>query len=579
MNMTQYNNHQPAFAGGEDSTPQRWSFLDLFGQKKSFKTVHNVQEMKASPKGRQRSSQRSCRRHSMPETDGVKQAAAAVATQEHQQPHGFDNAPRCTPIPAHINRLDQSENESSIVSEVTLMTYSDEKLSVIKEECFQRIQQEQKIRGSQLTVEEKEQLLREVQLEIEMEQEQQFQTTPRVQLQDGNPLELYHATVQPTAFTKKQQPDLLKRLHALKNKTNCQSVQISFMTNAMANSSSSSIAEGMAQERNIISRPGIRSAKERRRTSLDSQVTTKRGNSQGSRIKEERRRSSLDCSFVTARGGILGASSAGEYSSGVRSKVTAVNPQEQHEDQPIDHQEDVTTEKILLQASQEDVLSHTDLSRLHLNQKDNIEQQDDVVTPSSSSSAKNKHAIHEIIELKMLVANQQATIDTLSSKLHNLELPANSTNQHNRHIHHQPSTLDQSQQQQRLRGLEVENQKLTSQLNKCREREIRLLQNEFAAASTKQEQQCVDKSLNGEREHWQQDLERINISLMNDNGELRRQLMDMKKLLVRANGKEGTDGNTAVTDTTSMAKRRMRSSATEITVDSTMFADSIATTL
>ena len=553
----QYNSHRLS-AGGEDiNPPQRWSFRDLFWQKKAPETaLHMVQEqeeVKASSKRMQRSRQ-GRRHHSMPETVGVKQAAA-VATQDRQQPQGSP-MPRCTSIPTHINRLDQSENESSIVSEVTLMTYSEEKQSAVKMAFFQRMRHEQKIRGNQLTMEEKEQLLREVQLEQEhkfQEQEHKFQE------QDGN---------------KKQHSDLLERLHALKNmqqqpmeeKTNCQTVQITFMSKAMANSTPNSTdAERMAQEGNM-SRPGIRSAKERRRSSLDSTLTTKQGNhsSQGSRIKEEGRRSSLDCSFVTAKqGNILRTSSEDDDIPGSRP-----SPQEKHEDQQIDHQDD--TERILLQAAQEEVLNHTNLSHLHLNQKGNQEQQDHSVVTSSSSSTKNKDAIHELIELKMLVANQQATIDTLSSKLHNLELL-------------------QSRQQQRQRGLEVENKKMTSQLNDCREREIQL-QNELklVTASFNQEQE-VDDSLNGEREHRQQDLGRINVTLMNENVELRRQLMGMKKLVFGATMSEGTEDNEAAADTTAMAKRRRRSLVTETmgrrslvtenTVDSTVFDDSIANTL
>ena len=51
----------------------------------------------------------------------------------------------------------------------------------------------------------------------------------------------------------------------------------------------------------------------------------------------------------------------------------------------------------------------------------NIVQEDEEFLSTSTGSS-SKARISEIIELKLLIANQQAAIDTLSYKLHNLEL-------------------------------------------------------------------------------------------------------------------------------------------------------------
>lgn len=65
-----------------------------------------------------------------------------------------------------------------------------------------------------------------------------------------------------------------------------------------------------------------------------------------------------------------------------------------------------------------------------------------------------RHGIDDVIELKILVANQQETIDTLSTKLHNLEVLSKRTLQ---------------EEQSRIRQLEDEKLDLIKQLHECNE--------------------------------------------------------------------------------------------------------------
>jgi len=65
-----------------------------------------------------------------------------------------------------------------------------------------------------------------------------------------------------------------------------------------------------------------------------------------------------------------------------------------------------------------------------------------------------RHGIDDVIELKILVANQQETIDTLSTKLHNLDVLSKRTVQ---------------EEQARIRQLEEEKLNLIKQLRECKE--------------------------------------------------------------------------------------------------------------
>ena len=65
-----------------------------------------------------------------------------------------------------------------------------------------------------------------------------------------------------------------------------------------------------------------------------------------------------------------------------------------------------------------------------------------------------RHGIDDVIELKILVANQQETIDTLSTKLHNLDVLSKRTLQ---------------EEKSRIRQLEDEKLNLIKQLRECKE--------------------------------------------------------------------------------------------------------------
>ena len=118
----------------------------------------------------------------------------------------------------------------------------------------------------------------------------------------------------------------------------------------------------------------------------------------------------------------------------------------------------------------------------------NIVQEDEEFLSTSTSSS-SKARISEIIELKLLIANQQAAIDTLSYKLHNLEL-----------AHHRLE-LDASLHSTKSEGL--------------------LRQLSTASSSSVN---ITISSSSGSR--WE---EYRNQQLVNENLELRWQLQDMKK--------------------------------------------------
>jgi len=136
-----------------------------------------------------------------------------------------------------------------------------------------------------------------------------------------------------------------------------------------------------------------------------------------------------------------------------------------------------------------------------------------------SGSNKHRSCIDDIIELKLLVANQQATIDTLSSKLHNLQL-----------ANRQQQRTAEQQSSSRSLDLEERNRDLSNQLAECREREMSLrkeLNSQFKNA------RYSDDDSNREQQHAA--LERRNVELERENEELRRALGEL-----RDNGGGGT---------------------------------------
>ena len=82
------------------------------------------------------------------------------------------------------------------------------------------------------------------------------------------------------------------------------------------------------------------------------------------------------------------------------------------------------------------------------------EQKDQQVENATDEVHSIRHGIDDVIELKILVANQQGTIDTLSTKLHNLDVLSKRTLQ---------------EEQSRIRQLEDEKLVLIKQLRECKE--------------------------------------------------------------------------------------------------------------
>ena len=82
------------------------------------------------------------------------------------------------------------------------------------------------------------------------------------------------------------------------------------------------------------------------------------------------------------------------------------------------------------------------------------EQKDQQVENATDEVHSIRHGIDYVIELKILVANQQGTIDTLSTKLHNLDVLSKRTLQ---------------EEQSRIRQLEDEKLVLIKQLRECKE--------------------------------------------------------------------------------------------------------------
>lgn len=82
-------------------------------------------------------------------------------------------------------------------------------------------------------------------------------------------------------------------------------------------------------------------------------------------------------------------------------------------------------------------------------------------------------AIEELIAHKMEIANQQATIDTITARLHNLE------------INNSKLSSSLSQEKGARKAAEKSNEELTEQLRKCRESEIELRREVMALSTTR----------------------------------------------------------------------------------------------
>ena len=92
---------------------------------------------------------------------------------------------------------------------------------------------------------------------------------------------------------------------------------------------------------------------------------------------------------------------------------------------------------------------------------------------SMHSNATKRAGIEELIELKMEIANQQATIDTITAQLHNFE------------INNAKLLSSLSRENTARRAAEKSNEELTEQLRQCREREVELRREAMASSVTR----------------------------------------------------------------------------------------------
>eukprot|EP00578_Thalassiosira_sp_NH16_P029186 CAMPEP_0181103620 /NCGR_PEP_ID=MMETSP1071-20121207/14964_1 /TAXON_ID=35127 /ORGANISM="Thalassiosira sp., Strain NH16" /LENGTH=481 /DNA_ID=CAMNT_0023186709 /DNA_START=38 /DNA_END=1483 /DNA_ORIENTATION=+ len=327
------------------------------------------------------------------------------------------------PIPSSIHSGDCDSTDGSVVSEMTLMTYSDEKNQLVKRKFIRCINQQKR----DLTLQEKEALVKEIQAEVEAKYckvshalmlEQSRGSEQRLSQPDDEEAGLREiggnwseatpkqATTRGSGQSRRYSTNTVKHSNSIHNPTQkCDEIQC---------------PEGSGSN------------------------TFSRFHSLTSKIKSER--------------GIG------------RDSPRSQKIQQVRRDQP--NEDEGTTE---LPRHAQDVLSET-----------------------SSMDAR----IKDIIELKLLVANQQATIDTLSSKLHNLEVA-------NRQL--MPS------EEFRRKNLEAENHRLAIKLIECRESEI-------DSRNELRNSQLSGECSNGDH----QDLVGTNRRLVNENSNLRHQLQELR---------------------------------------------------
>ena len=231
-------------------------------------------------------------------------------------------------IPSSIeeNKLDTA----SIASEVTLMTYSDEKAKCIKEEFFKRMEQQ----TCKLSIEEKEALLREVQLE----QEEKFERLKEI-ADDEQQQKQQQKKKKNSPLEDFFERDFFERLDAFQSEQKKKLIE-----EAIDNGNTTAAAK--------------------------QQVTFDRG--------------PQEPEFQHRRGNLW------ELNASFRSVTTT-----KHKN------------------------STTALQQHRSSPREDNSYSSDALSKSSRSNDENRERIQELIGLKLQVANQQATIDTLSTKLHN----------------------------------------------------------------------------------------------------------------------------------------------------------------
>jgi len=325
--------------------------------------------------------------------------------QQQQQQGGYRRPIRRPSIPWEIentnytnsnnktdNLLDdslRSNTDQSMVSEVTFMTYSDEKANIIKEEFFKRMNEYELSKKEELTYEEKKVLLQEI---------------------SNNAEEILQNRIK----KKKEKPIRQRRI----------SQESNIDWNTVDDSGTSGKdSPDMKEEQLCV--PKKKSLTE----SLTSIMTMKRRNSICSNDDNNNKVNETWPSIVNSPQDYPRPSGADK-----KKKIGGrINEGFQEEPQAWQHwQKHATVSQ--KQASSPQDRQHDDTASTRVN-------------------------IDEMIELKLLVANQQATIDTLSTKLHNLEIKCNQYQ------------LKSNENESRMHKLEEEKRALSRQLSMHQERE------------------------------------------------------------------------------------------------------------
>lgn len=334
--------------------------------------------------------------------------------------------------------------DQSVVSEVTLMTYSDEKANLIKEEFFKRMKRQTKT----LTLDEKKALL----MEIQQDAEEIFLSR--------------HAEAQ----QQKKLRTVMQKQRRISQESNiCWQDKEEGEEEKDGNKDGDASIEGEQQQQNMQQR--IQSSLERRKNSLaesiSSVMTAKHCNVSEKHIGNSHINNKANDAWEATTAPVSSNNNNINFN-----KYYAPESENKSEGgvggwgKKRDENEDCIREE------EEEEVCEGVVDDAH----DHPEQDDQVGTipqkqappPSDDASASTRPSIDDIIELKLLVANQQATIDTLSSKLHNLEIL---------------STRRFDEEQSKVTKLENENHTLTKRLGECQQ-QLNITQHRLANSIT-----------------------------------------------------------------------------------------------
>jgi len=305
---------------------------------------------------------------------------------------------------------------SSLISEVTLMTFSEEKATMLKSEFLSRMQQESHTRP--LSRDEKMALLTEIQADQDkkFKLEMQRQETKRSIKREGE----------------RTRHEFFDRLNALRVDIGREDVQLQHQQKEDDQSNISEIEPSSYRSGGggVISSDNGTEHEEKQK---GQQISCRRASM---RRRYERRISGLSSSDITEK-----------RCNSSRSLLS--NSYGHKGDHMATEGEEVASATL-----DSDLESKSSIGSVH-------------------SNATNRAGIEELIELKMEIANQQATIDTITAQLHNFE------------INNAKLLSSLSRENTARRAAEKSNEELTEQLRQCREREVELRREAMASSVTR----------------------------------------------------------------------------------------------